>query len=82
MLVIFRPLHLLYQEKKEEKKDTPQSQYTGQLPKWPHRGHNTVNKNSAKQRQHSREDIHIHIVEQDQPQGMKNRKTTKYIKSY
>jgi hypothetical protein len=32
-----------------------------------------VNKNSGKQRQHPREDTHIHSVEQDQPQGMKNR---------
>jgi len=38
----------------------------------------TVNKNSGKQRQHPREDTHIHSVEQDQPQGMKNRETTKY----
>jgi len=37
-----------------------------------------VNKNSAKQRQHPREDTHIHSVEQDQPQGVKNRETTKY----
>jgi len=47
----------------------------------PHRGHNTVNKNGGKQRQHPREDTHIHNVEQDQPQGMKNRETTKYSKS-
>jgi len=26
--------------------------------------------------------IYIHSVEQDQPQGMKNRETTKYSKSY
>jgi len=32
-----------------------------------------VNKNSGKQRQHPRENTHIHSVEQDQPQGMKNR---------
>jgi len=57
-------------------------EYTGQLPKWPHRGHNTVNKNSAKQRQNPREDIHINSVEQDQPQGIKNREITKYSKSY
>ena len=43
-----------------------------------HRGHNTVNKNSGEQRRHPREDTHIHIVEQDLPQGMKNRETTKY----
>jgi len=55
------------------KKRHPQRQYTGQLPKRPHRGHNTVNKNSGKQRQHPTEDTHIHSVEQDQPQGMKNR---------
>ena len=57
---------------RDTKKRHPQRQYTGQLPKRPHRGHNTVNKNSAKLRQHPREDIHIHSVEQDQPQGMKN----------
>jgi len=39
--------------------------------------HNTVNKNSGKQRQHPREDTHIHSVEQDQPQGMENRETKK-----
>jgi len=32
-----------------------------------------VNKNRGKQHQHPREDTHIHSVEQDQPQGMKNR---------
>ena len=37
-----------------------------------------LNKNSGKQHQHPREDNHIHSVEQDQPQGMKNRETTKY----
>jgi len=67
---------------RDTKKRHPQRQYTGQLPKRPHRGHNTVNKISGKQRQHPREDTHIHSVEQVQPQGMKNRETTKYSKSY
>jgi len=58
---------------RDTKKRHPQRQYTGQLSKRPHRGHNTVNKNSGKQRQHPRKDNHIHSVGQDQPQGMKNR---------
>jgi len=44
-----------------------------QLPKWPHRGHYTVNTNSGKKCQHPREGNHIHGTKQDQPQGMKNR---------